>query len=78
MIYLLICVQVVSALTDDCVFWPTIAMTPTTILFLTSQGHAASLAASSAAPAAANIAGFACVLLATALIVAAMEKMRRR
>ena len=54
-------------------------MTPTAILFLSSQGHAATLA-TSAAPSAmsANMVGFACVLLATAMIVAAMEKMRRR
>jgi hypothetical protein len=70
----------VSALTDDCVIWPNVDMTPTSILFLSSQGHAVSLAASSAAPWAmsANMAGFACMLLATALIVTAMEKMRRR
>jgi hypothetical protein len=67
-------------LTDNCFFWPNGGMTSTTILFLTSQGHAVSLAASSAAPWAmsANMAGFACMLLATALIVAAMEKMRQR
>jgi hypothetical protein len=67
-------------LTDSCVFWPTVDMTPTAILFMSSQGHAASLAASLAAPWAvsSNTAGFACVLLAAALIVTAMEKMRRR
>ena len=80
MIYLVICVDVVSGLTNDCIVMSNGDMTQTAILFLSSQGHAASLAVSSAAPWAmqANTAGFACMLLATALIVAAMEQMRRR
>jgi hypothetical protein len=55
-------------------------MTPTAILLLNSQGHAASLAATSVGPLAmtADMVGFAGVLLATALIVAAIEKLRRR
>lgn len=54
-------------------------MTPSAILLLNSQGHAASLA-TSAGPWAltGDLAGFACVLLATALIVTAVERLRRR
>jgi hypothetical protein len=52
-------------------------MTPTAILFLSSQGHAASLTSAASLAMSTNMPGFACLLLATVLIVAAMEKMHR-
>lgn len=56
-------------------------MPPTAILFLSSHGHAASLAASSSpGPLAvmAQVSGYLFVLLAAALIVTAVETVRQR